>query len=281
MSTCKHIAVVTSDLEYFNASICTGLYQMLSKHNFKISIYLTFENEEKEKECVSKLIRQNQVSGLVIFSSMHNPLFYKEILYNNHLPVIFVDRLIPYLNHSNFVTVDNYGGGNKIGKILVEKGAKNIACLSMLLYNRLCSMEDRLNGFRDSHSNNPEISSISEEIDYLDTLKSMKDILSKWYQSQYSPDAIFATNHLIMNALISSIKQNKDLDKLLDKCTLSCFDNLPYFDWIDKPIISVEQPINDIVFYVGSILMKQIQEPDLSKDDKNIILPVKIIDRTN
>lgn len=281
MSICKHIAIVTSDLEYFNASICTGLYQMLSKHNFKISIYLTFENEEKEKECVSKLIRQNQVSGFVIFSSMHNPLFYKEILYNKHLPVIFVDRLIPYLSHSNFVTVDNYGGANKIGKILLEKGAKNIACLSMLRYNRLCSMEDRLNGFRDSHSGNPEISCISEELDYSDTLKSMQGILSRWYQSQYSPDAIFATNHLIMNAFISSLKQNKNWDKLLNKCILSCFDNLPYFDWIDKPIISVEQPIKDIVFYVGSILMKQVQEPDLNKDDTNIILPVKIIDRVN
>lgn len=281
MSICKHIAIVTSDLEYFNASICTGLYQMLSKHNFKISIYLTFENEEKEKECVSKLIRQNQVSGFVIFSSMHNPLFYKEILYNHSIPSVFVDRLIPYLSYSNFVTVDNYGGANKIGKILVEKGARNITCLSMLRYNKLCSMEDRLNGLRDSHSENRDISCIIEELEYSDTLKSMQGILSRWHESQYSPDAIFATNHLIMNALISSLKQNKDWDKLLDKCIFSCFDNLPYFDWIDKPIISIEQPIKDIVFYVSNILMKQIQEPDLHKDYTNIILPVKIIDRTN
>lgn len=275
----QNIAIIASDLHYFNASICSGTYANLIKAGYHTHIYLTYEKEENEKKYVTQILNQSDIAGIIIFSCLSQSAFYGEILKKTSIPCIFIDRLLPYLSHYNFITVDNYGGANKIGQLLIEKGAKKIACLSMLKRNHLCNMEDRINGFRDSHIHLNNIHCFREELEYEHTIQSLEKVLKKWENENNFPDAVFASNHLIMNGLISLIKQNTNWQKRFKDSILSCFDNLEYFDWIDIPIISVEQNINDIVFYASNILLNKIKEcstPTFS----NIILPVTIIDRT-
>lgn len=279
-SSAKKIAIVTSDLQYFSASICTGLYHEFLKAGYNTEIFLTFEKEENEKTTVLQIIQRKDIVGLVIFSCLNSSVFYNDLLKNIKIPCVFADRLLPYLTQCNFVTVDNYGGAFKIGKLLVEKGAKSIACLSMLKDNRISTIEDRINGFRDSHANYRNINCFREELEYTDIFKSMEIVLSKWEKNKYTPDAVFATNHLIMNVLISLIQQNKLFETMMQNTLLSCFDNIPYFDWIQKPITRAEQPINEIIFYVSNILLRRIDNAESLSNCANIILPVKIIDGT-
>ncbi len=273
------IAIVTSDLEYFNASVCAGLYDAFFSKGYKVTIYLTHEQENVEKEIVSKLMSQPSIKGMVIFSSCSTSFYYQENLKDKTVPCVFVDRLLPYLS-CNFVTVDNYGGGLKLGKLLIEKGCKKIACVSMLKDNKLTTVEDRLNGFRDSHFEMHHVSCFREEVDYFNLLQSTKTLLEKWFDTKDIPNGIFAVNHLILKAFLDNIFKDKAMEKSLEHTILSCFDDLPYFDWIKKPIISIEQPINDIVFYTDSILLKRIENPYLANQFANMILPVKIKDRT-
>ncbi len=276
----QYIAIVVPDLEYFNASICTGIYMELSKKRYKTCIFLTHENQEKEKEYINDLIYRQDIAGIIIFSCLNNAIFYQKIINESHIPCVFVDRLLPYLPQCNFVTVDNYGGSNKISKSLIEKGAKNIAILSMLEHNKISTIEDRINGFESSCLNNPHINYYRENINYSDITNSMRRVLEKWEQSNNFPDAIFTVNHLILNVFISLIGQNKQWGDSTQNIILSCFDNLPYFDWINRPIISVEQPVKDICYYVSEILRKKI-EGSSTTSYSSIILPVKIIDRYN
>ncbi|MCX7728686.1 MAG: substrate-binding domain-containing protein [Bacteroidia bacterium] len=278
--TAGNIAIITTDLAYYNASVCSGLYSEFQKNGYSTQIYLTFENQEKEKENIYLVLNDKNLKGIVLFSCMSNPAFYQDIFQKLNIPCVFADRLIPYLSQSNFVTVDNYGGAYKIGKLLIEKGAKNIVCLSILKDNHISTIEDRINGFKDSHIHLNNINCYREELEYPHINKSMEHILSKWENNNTFPDAIFATNHLIMNAFISLTQQNKTWQNLSKHTILSCFDNLPYFDWINRPIISVDQPIKDITFYISSILLKRIKEPETNANVSNLILPVKIIDRT-
>ncbi len=279
MSSPKNIAIIVSDMHYFNASVCAGVYRQLAPKEYKISIYLTHENEQKEKEYLTNIVQTNCIHGIILFSCLSEPFFYYELLPRIQIPIVFVDRLLPLFVKCNFVTVDNYGGAYKIGKKLIEKGARNIACLSMLKYNKLSTIEDRINGFRDSHINEKNIACYREELEYEDITQSMALKLKQWEQKTHFPDAIFATNHLIMNAFISLLPQNKNWQALSQNTILSCFDNLPYFDWVNKPIISVEQPIENIVLYVCNIIRKRIEQKDALKSYANIILPVKLIDR--
>lgn len=276
----KYIVIITSDLEYFNSSICSGLYTEFSKKNFLIQIYLTQENEEREKEYIRQIIQRRDVSGLVIFSCLNSPAFYHEILSQTAFPCVFADRVLPYLNKCNFVAVDNYGGANKIGKLLIEKEARNIVCLSMLKHNKLSTIEDRINGFIDSHIHLSNINCQREDLEYSDIKNSIERVLSKWEKQDNFPDAVFATNHLIVNGLIDLIMHNNKWKDRSKNLIISCFDNPPYFDWLKKPIISVEQPIQEIIFYLANILLKRIENPILSSNHANVILPVKIIDRT-
>ena len=275
----KNIAIICSDLEYFNASICTLLFKYFKKQGFDIRIYLTYESESKEKEYVQQLINTSDTSGLVIFSCMSNPLFYVEFFKECCIPCVFVDRFLPYVDRCSFVTVDNYGGAYKLGKLLQEKGSKNIACLSMLKDNKISTIEDRINGFRDSHVGINNINCFRVELEYTDIMSSIYQVLEEWSSNNIFPDAVFATNHLIMNGILKVLQNNKEWRVKFKDILLSCFDNLPYYDWLNKPIISIEQPINDIAFYTAGILHKTILSPK-SVNLNNIILPVKVIDRT-
>lgn len=274
----NHIAIITPDLEYFSSSICTGIYKELSAHGYTMKVFITQEKPEKEIEYVKDLVFSENTKGLVIFSCLNQAGFYHEIIRQKYLPCVFVDRLIPYLPQCNFVTVDNYGGANQIGKKLIEKGAKNIVCLSMLPHIKITTIEDRINGFRDSHSNYKNLNCYRQDINYHDIIHSMKALLEKWEHENNFPDAIFAINHLIMNTFIALTEENKNWKKIRQNMILSCFDNLPYFDYIDIPIISVEQPIKEIAYYVSTILMKRIENKHTT-DYSNIILPVRLIDR--
>lgn len=276
----RKIAIITSDLEYFNASICMGLYKEFFKRNFDTQIYLTYENPDREKELIESIIKDKSVAGLIIFSCLNNSTFYQGIIKQIYIPCVFLDRLLPYLSQCNFVTSDNYGGAKKIGELLIQKGSKSIACLSMLKEISISTIEDRVNGFRDSHNDNTIVNCFREELAYNDTFTSMKMVLQKWEENNSFPDAIFATNHLIINAFITLTQQNDKWKKLSQNTILSCFDNLPYFDWLEKPIISAEQPIQEYVNYTTAILLRRIENPKLLDKYANIILPVKIIDRT-
>lgn len=276
-----NIVIVTTDLQYFNASICSGIYSEMLKNRYNVQIHLTFENEEKEKELIHNIIQQrDNIAGLVIFSSFNGTSFYQEILKKINFPCVFADRLIPYLSQCNFVTTDNYGGAKKIGQLLIQKGAKQIACMSMLKDNKISTIEDRINGFRESHIDANHVNCFREELEYNNLIQSMENVLTKWEKSNNYPDAIFATNHLIMNALISNIQQNKKRQAHFQNILLSCFDDLPYFNWVKYPIISAQQPIKDIVFYINHILLSKIKNHENIRNYANIILPAKIIDRT-
>ncbi len=276
---CRNIVVICSDLEYFNASIGALLYKYFKKQGFDISIYLTYEIESKEKEYVQQLATNPNTAGFVIFSCMNSAFFYDAFFKEYNIPCVFVYRFLPYLSGCSFVTVDNYGGAFKVGKLLIEKGSKNIACLSMLKDNKISTIEDRINGFKDSHSGLNNLNCFRVELEYGDIMSSIQKILEEWSRNNTFPDAVFATNHLIMNGLLTALQNNKEWQVKFKDILLSCFDNLPYYDWLNKPIISVEQPINDIAYYTAAILHKKILGPK-KFNPNNIILPVKIIDRT-
>ncbi|GIV27763.1 MAG: hypothetical protein KatS3mg027_1577 [Bacteroidia bacterium] len=245
-----------------------------------MNIFLTYEKPEREQEILNHIIKSNNIAGLVIFSSNNNPFFFNAYLKNLNAPCVFVDRLLPYLTNANFVTVDNYGGAFMLGKQLISKGVKNIACISMLKHNHLSNMEDRINGFRDSHLHHNNLHCFRIDIDYHNTENDLENILQEWEKDNSFPDAVFACNHLIISAYLSLLSKNKKWQSLTKKQILSCFDDLPYFDWINKPIISVEQPIPEIAFYCAEILLKRIENPQLLQQYSNIILPVKLKDRT-
>lgn len=285
MTACRphKINIIVPDLEYFNASVCAGIYQNLSHKNYSICICLTNEHPEQEKLCVENTLMQKDAVGIVLFSCIHDAYYYQEVLQRAEIPIVFVDRLSPYLSHSDFVTIDNYGGAYKIGKLLIEKGVKQIVCLSTLHQNKISSVEDRINGLKDICASHPYMSYVQENLEYTDLVSSLEDVLQKWNKEGFYPDSIFAVNHLVLNAYLSLIHKHMEWRERAAQSIISCFDDVDYFNWIDMPIISVSQPIQDIVYYVCYIIQKRIEQYSNSQRNithfANIILPVKVIDR--
>lgn len=276
----QKIAIIVSDLHYFNSGVLMGLYHQFIEHHFDIQIFVTNENPDKEKDIISDLLDKNDplLVGLIIFTCMNDPSFYVNKIQKIKLPYVFVDRLLPYINQCNFVTVDNYGTAKKIAKLLFDKGLKHVVCFSMLHENKLSTIEDRINGLKDGYQNKENTVCTCVELDYYNLYESLNNEVSQWIKNKYFPDAIFATNHLIVNAWISLLHQYKNNNEALKKIIVSCIDNLPYYDWIKIPIISAEQPINEISSYAAQILLKKITDKE-KQQFSNIILPLKIIDR--
>ncbi len=270
----ERIGVILSDLQIFNASVCSALYHLSEKNNFELLIELSHENEYTEKDIALRFINEYKVNGLIIMSSCTSIDFYNNLLGINY-PVIFIDRLIPYSKFSA-VTVDNYGASNKLCKILIDKQIKTVFCLSTL--SGTITVEDRINGFRDAHANNQAISCYRFEFDYNNLKEQVNTQVEKWVRENTAPDAIFAVNHTLMSELIKHIKSNSKLSQLFRNTIFSCFDDLPYFDWLDMPIISVKQPIKDIASIALSTIDGKISHA--LKNNTNVVLPLTIIDRT-
>src|SRR5690606_17928026 len=88
-------------------------------------------------------------------------------------------------------------------------------------------------------------------------------------------DAIFALNNHIAIALLTCLKK-KEFAKYKD-VQIACFDDITTFDIVDKKILSVSQPIEDIGKRASTLLLNIIG--GTNKEKSNIVLTTKLVVR--
>ena len=89
-------------------------------------------------------------------------------------------------------------------------------------------------------------------------------------------DAIYALNNHLATAALKALK-DKSISKHYDKVQLACFDDIELFNLVDKPILSVSQPVDDIGRNATLLTLDII---DGKKENKSmIVLPTSLIVR--
>lgn len=267
--------IVTDISNPFYSTIAKSIENVLFEGGYNLMVCSTEENEEKEKRLVEMMLNQQGVDGLIVASTFKNSSFYEQARFTK-IPIVFIDRILPLFN-TNYVVIDNYGGSMEIVTKLIKLGKKRIACFSITpLY--LSTVEDRLNGYKDALIK----SNLKSEPDYIKPIsfdhinEDVESALNELMKLSSPPDAIFVLNNHIAVALLKVLKK-KEFTAYAAKVKIACFDDIELFNIIDRPVVSVSQPVQEIGKNASLILLNIISGKQISKS--NVVLSTKLIDR--
>lgn len=270
------IGLIVADISNpFYSTIAKNIESTLFDRGYNLMVCSTDEDEEREKKLIDMMINQQGVDGIILASTFKNADYFNNPRFTK-TPLVFIDRILPLFS-GNFVVTDNYGGSKEIVEALVKKGCKKILCLS-ITPSYISTIDDRIKGYTDTaekHNLNlgqEFIIPINFNRIQEDTLTALK----KMFFMHPDIDAIYALNNHLATATLKALK-DKALSKYYDKVQLACFDDIELFNLVDKPILSVSQPVDDIGRNATLLTLDII---DGKKENKSIIvLPTSLIVR--
>jgi LacI family transcriptional regulator len=270
------IGLIVADISNpFYSAIAKNIETTLFERGYNLMVCSTDENDEKEKRLIDMMINQQGVDGIIVASTAKDGLFLESPRFNR-TPFVLIDRVLPsYKGH--YVVSDNYGGSCNIVNKLIEEGCKKIACLS-ITPRHLSSIEERIRGYKDTLDRKKltyykelmidiRFDAVEEETEGVmrDLLRAHKDL-----------DAIYTINNPIATAVLKSVRE-KEFEAPFKKIKLACFDDIDLFNLIDKPVLSVSQPVNEIGKSAAEMMMDII---DGNREEKNLVtLPTRLIHR--
>lgn len=265
--------IVTDIANPFYSTIAKSIENVLFESGYNLMVCSTDENEEKEKRLVEMMLNQQGVDGLIIASTFKSPAFYEHARFSR-VPIVFIDRVLPLFN-GNYVVIDNYGGSMDVVSHLVAEGCRKIACLCITPLH-LSTVEDRINGYKQALLKN-NLKELKDFILPINFERIDEDVEASVRQLMHSGmDAVFVLNNHIAVSLLKLLKK-KEFSALASRLKIACFDDIELFNIIDRSVISVSQPVQEIGKNSSLVLLDIIAGKQANKS--NIVLATKLIDR--
>lgn len=270
------VGLIVADISNpFYSTIAKSIEHVLFDRGYNLMVCSTEENEEKEKRLVEMMLNQQGVDGVIVATTFKDSSFYDQPRFAK-TPLVFIDRLLPLFN-TNYVVIDNYGGSLEVVSHLVKHGCKKIGCLS-ITPSYLSTIEDRVNGYKDAVTKNKLKFSddLVKPIHFDHINEDVEKALYDLTQAHPDLDAVYCLNNHIATALLKILKK-KEFEKHADKLKIACFDDIELFNIIDKRVISVSQPIEEIGKNASLLVLDIIDGKQVSKS--NVVLPTQVIER--
>ena len=262
------IGIVVPDIanEFFSR-IAQKVQMLFFEKGYATIICNTNEDYKLENQCLDMLQAQ-QVGGIIhIVSSTRKRE--KAV----PMPTVYIDREPMYIKNDDVVVVesDNVSGGYQATKEMLEKGCKNILCLSP--EHNVSTHKKRYLGYLKAieeaglESHLVYAGSISMEDGYEQT--------KKYFKENPTIDGVFATTDIIA---IGAMKALKELNiKVPQEVKVFGYDDSEVALISTKTISTVRQPVDEMVEMAVNNLEKLIDEKEIL--DKKTVLPVEIIKR--
>lgn len=270
------VGLIVADISNpFYSTIAKNIESVLYENGYNLMVCSTGENEEHEKRLIEMMINQQGVDGLIVASTFKTADFYNNTRYAN-TPFVFIDRVLPLFN-ANYVVIDNYGGSSEIVNHLIKQNCKTISCFS-ITPSYISTIEDRVNGYKDALTKNKlkVEDSLMKSVRFDSIQKDVEDSLNDLQKNHPSIDAIYCLNNNITTALLIALRK-KEFEKLAAKIKIACFDDIDMFNIIDRKIISVSQPVEDIGKNSSLLILDIINGKQTGKS--NVVLSTSLIER--
>ena len=288
-STKQTIMVIVPVLSRdFISDIVTGIHNIISKSNYSADLNITNNSIEKEKESVNNAIKNN-VSGVIIHPT-NNRFYNEEILKlkNNNIPFIMTARYYEFLD-CNYVVPDNYEGGYKITKHLLENGHKNIGLISDKPLIQT-SIRDRIKGYEECLSDNGIClnknnimndlkdpcrlySAVNREKEYDEKFNKIQTFIE---ERNSSLTAIFAVNDFLARETVAAA-QELDL-KVPQDLSIFGFDNVFLAQKTAPSLTTLNWSQTKVGKYAAENLLKIIKG---NKEKVRKVLPVEVVERNS
>lgn len=269
------VGLIVSDISNpFYSMIAKNIEAVLFNSDYHLMVCSTEENEEREKELVDTMVNQQSVDGLIIATSLKSASFYEQPRFSK-LPMVFIDRSIPKFS-ANYVTIDNLGGAFEAVQQVLKENFTKIACFA-ITPQYLSTISDRIQGYRSALqlSAGKKKTELVKYMHFETIQEDVEKCLLEFLGSRDRPDAIFCLNNNITICVLRTL-QKKELSAL-SKIRVACFDDLETFDILDKKLVSVAQPTEEMGKRSSALILDLIS--GRASGTTTIVLPTELIVR--
>lgn len=163
--------VVPNISDPFFATLIEEVESVLSRHNYRLIITNSHEDEQREIENL-RFLGNGLVDGVIIASALRSYESIQRVLPKD-FPAVFVDRTIAFCP-KDVIRVNTYGTVLAATEELIRKGHRNIVCFQNSPYLSTCV--ERLDAYKDAVQRNgldahiiPLVNTLSTQLEmYLD-----------------------------------------------------------------------------------------------------------------
>ena len=215
-------------------------------YGYKVLLCNTDGDAGKEKKYID-LFNQKYVDGIIMTSQSSET----DISLNTDIPIVVLDRANIWGLPT--VTSKNYEGARQATKLLIEKGAENIAHIRGP--RELTSANDRYQGFIDEIKEN-NMSYVIEESRF--QLEESEIVANSFFDKHPHIDAIFCSNDTIAVGFLKvALKRGIQIPNDLQ---IIGFDGVAFGKMVYPELTTVAQPIYDMGAIASRLLIKLIEE---------------------
>lgn len=244
--------IIPSLKNQFFAEIASVVISESEKRGYSVMVFDSMEDAKVLHKAVVALL-DKKVDGMIVAPCGDDSMWLEQID-KTLIPVVLVDRFYEETTLS-YVTTNNFKGGMQAVNHLIQAGHRDIACIQGVV----SSMPNRervagyLQAMKDA-SLEENIIITGDSFTIRNGYYSTKTLL----QSKVRPTAIFTLASTIMLGSLKAIREAGL--KVPDDISLITFDNYFYLDYMEPPIVRVNQPIQDICMMAVNILFKKIDK---------------------
>ena len=264
------IGIIVPDITNpFFSQISRAIEDFANQLGYNV-ILCNSDNDIKKERSYTKLLISKQVEGVIlIFGS--NETINAEILKENMVPFVLVDRYIDGFEEEPGVFCDNRKGSRIGVEYLQSKNKRNIAFVTDI--SRQFVFEDRLEGYRQAmrdYGIYKEGFVFEENL----SLRGGMDVTRRLLDALGEVDAIFYCSDLMALAGIKMLKR-RNL-RVPEDIAVMGYDNIQFSEFVEPELTTVAQPIYEMGKTACELLTKLING---EITEKHVIFTPKLIIR--
>jgi LacI family transcriptional regulator len=266
------IAVIIPEIENnFFSQVMSGVEAIAGQKRYHVLIYLTHEDQRKEKAYLQSL-SNGRVDGLMIsISNTTNDFEHVKSCEDAGIPMVQFDRICTAVDVPT-ITTDDSDITFKATEHLIKQGCTKIAFLSMS--SQLSITSGRKSGYLKAIQKYGAGQEIVAECSQNDAHN--REIIKKMI-NESAPDGIFAaTEKFAINTYQVCEEMGIHIPSQLK---LVSFSNLAATAFFNPPLSTVVQPAYEIGKRSAEVLFKIIEKKALFSTEKKIVLPSRLVER--
>jgi LacI family transcriptional regulator, galactose operon repressor len=271
----KTIAVIVPEIQNnFFSGVLEGVEAMARNKEFHVLIYLTHEDEAREKS-ILQLLRNGKVDGIMISVSNTTTSFgHLDTYQQAGIPLVFFDR-VNETTKAPRVTTDDEDAAFKATIHLYKAGCRKIACISMA--HSLSITIHRKGGYMRALEKCGLVYDDTRAIECGSNDEMNRQKIAELMNSAQRPDGIFcAVERFAVNTYEVCQQLHIQIPKELK---IISFSNLTAAALFDPPLSTVVQPAYEIGYKAAETLFKIIEQKKLKPSEKKVVIPSKIVER--
>lgn len=257
---------------HFFSSVISGIEDIAYKQGFAVTISQSNDRFEKEDKIAHTLFA-NRVDGLILSIGMETKTFdHLKLFAERKIPLVFFDRVVDEIK-AHKIVVDDFGGGFRATKHLIEQGAKRIAHIGGPLNLKI--YEARQNGYFEALKQAGYKIDETLVVHNSLTRKDGTNAAKKLMEQKNRPDAIFCANDT--TALSTIIYLHENGYKVPGDVAIVGFSNEPFSEVVTPSISTIKQPGFLMGQKAAALIIDQINNK--TTEYQTITMPTELIVR--